>query len=267
MMTWPASSTPCWTDTVTVIYLRSILFYLGMSLTLLMLVPFMMLAFPLSYHSRYAVLSRWSQFVVWWLRVTCGIRYSVEGRENIPTSATIIMAKHQSAWETFGLQAIFPPQTWVLKRSLLWIPVFGWGLALLQAIAIDRSAGREALKQVIEQGTDRLKRGIWVVIFPEGTRAAPGTRRKYNIGGAMLAAKSGFPVVPVAHNAGEFWSRNSFLKYPGEIKVVIGPVIHPADLGAGEINRQAEEWIETTMERISGVPITRVTESGASGNS
>jgi len=249
------------------IYLRSTLFYLGMSLTLLMLVPFMLLAFPLSYHARYAVLTRWGQFTVWWLRLTCGISYSVEGRENIPPSAAIIMSKHQSAWETFALQAIFPPQTWVLKRSLLWIPVFGWGLALLQAIAIDRSAGREALKQVIEQGTDRLKRGIWVVIFPEGTRTAPGTRRKYNIGGAMLAAKSGFPVVPVAHNAGEFWSRNSFLKRPGHIQVVIGPIIHPAGLGAGEINRQVETWIEGTMERISGVPITRVDESGSAGNS
>lgn len=234
--------------------IRSILFYFGMVLSLLCLVPFMLVAFPFPYSIRYGVLTRWGRFNVWWLRVTCGVIYRVEGQENIPPGPAIIMAKHQSAWETFALQIIFPPQTWVLKRSLLWIPVFGWGLALLYAIAIDRSAGRQALQQVIEQGTQRLRKGIWVVIFPEGTRTVPGTQGKYNIGGPMLAEKSGYPVVPVAHNAGECWSRNSFIKYPGQITVVIGPVIDPTGKKASVIGREVEAWIEGTMDRISGVP-------------
>jgi len=135
----------------------------------------------------------------------------------------------------------------VLKRELLWIPLFGWALALLRPIAIDRVAGRVAIEQVIEQGRERLQSGIWVVVFPEGTRVAPGTRRRYGIGGAALAAAGGYPVVPVAHNAGSFWPRRGFLKRPGMIRVVIGPVIDPRGKTAEDIRRQAEEWIENTM--------------------
>lgn len=236
------------------IWLRSLLFYVGMVGGLVVLLPLMPLVFPFSYRTRYWVMTRWSQFVIWWLALTCGLRYQVSGRENIPPGPAIILAKHQSAWETLALQRIFPPQTWVLKRSLFFIPIFGWGLALLEPIGIDRSAGRKALQQVVEQGTDRLRRGIWVVIFPEGTRTAPGVRGKYNIGGAVLAKKSGYPIVPVAHNAGEFWRRNSFLKYPGTIQVVIGPVINPQGMDTGEINAAVESWIEDTMTRISALP-------------
>ncbi len=234
--------------------LRSLLFYLGMVAGLCVILPLLPLTFPFSYQTRYRMLTRWARFNVWWVGVVCGLHYRVEGLDRLPESAAIVMAKHQSAWETFVLQVLFPPQTWVLKRSLLWIPIFGWGLALLHAIAIDRKAGRQALQQVVEQGTDRLRRGIWVVIFPEGTRTAPGTRKKYNIGGAVLAEKSGFPVVPVAHNAGEFWPRHGFLKRPGTIQVVVGPVIDPAGKSATEINHAVEEWIESTMQRISSHP-------------
>lgn len=233
--------------------LRSLLFYIGMVVALVIILPLLPFMLPFPYQIRYRLLTQWGRFNIWWVGITCDLRYRVEGTENIPDGPAVILAKHQSAWETFALQKIFPPQTWVLKRSLLWIPIFGWGLALLYAIAIDRSAGRAALQQVITQGTDRLKRGIWVVIFPEGTRTAPGVRRKYNVGGAMLAAKSGYPVVPVAHNAGEFWSRRSFAKRPGEITVVIGPVIETTGKSAGDINRVVEEWIESTMLRISHV--------------
>ncbi|WP_127474499.1 lysophospholipid acyltransferase family protein [Sulfurivermis fontis] len=236
------------------LWLRSLLFYVGMIGGLVVLLPFMPLVFPFSYRTRYWVMTRWGQFVIWWLALTCNLRYRVSGREHIPTGPAIILSKHQSAWETLALQRIFPPQTWVLKRSLLFIPIFGWGLALLEAIGIDRRAGRKALQQVVEQGTDRLRRGIWVVIFPEGTRTAPGVRGKYNIGGAMLAKKSGYPIVPVAHNAGEFWRRNSVLKYPGTIDVVVGPVIDPQGKDTGEINAMVENWIEDTMTRISTLP-------------
>lgn len=236
------------------IWLRSLLFYVGMVAGLVVLLPFMPLVFPFSYRTRYWVMTRWGQFVIWWLALTCGLRYQVSGREHIPAGPAIILSKHQSAWETLALQRIFPPQTWVLKRSLFFIPIFGWGLALLEAIGIDRGSGRKALQQVVEQGTDRLRRGIWVVIFPEGTRTAPGVRGKYNIGGAMLAKKSGYPVVPMAHNAGEFWRRNSLLKYPGTIQVVVGPVIDPQGMDTGEINAAVENWIEDTMTRISTLP-------------
>lgn len=233
------------------LFARSLLFYLGMITVLLVMLPLLLLVLPFPYAIRYRFLMQWGRFNIWWLGITCALRYRVEGAENIPAGPAIIMAKHQSAWETFALQKVFPPQTWVLKRSLLWIPIFGWGLALLYVIAIDRAAGRAALHQVVTQGMDRLKRGIWVVIFPEGTRTAPGTRRKYNIGGAVLAEKSGHPVVPVAHNAGEFWSRRSFTKRPGVITIVIGPTIQARGRRAGEINREVEEWIEGTMLRIS----------------
>lgn len=234
--------------------LRALLFYLGMSLAMLMFLPTQPVLALLPYQGRYRVLTLWGNFTIWWLGVTCNLYYEVEGRENIPTETAIIFAKHQSAWETIALQQIFPPQTWVLKRSLLLIPVFGWSLALLESIGIDRGAGRKALKQVIEKGSDRLRRGIWVVIFPEGTRMAPGQRGHYNIGGAMLAEKSGFPVVPVAHNAGEFWPRHGFIKHPGVIQVAIGPTIHPQGKKAGAINREAEEWIEAKMAQISNIP-------------
>lgn len=232
--------------------IRSLLFYAGMILTLLIAFPLLPFTFPFPYAQRYRLLTQWGQFNVWWLSVTCRLHYRVEGAENIPAGPAIILSKHQSAWETFALQRIFPPQTWVLKRSLLWIPIFGWGLALLYAIGIDRGAGRAALRQVVKQGTDRLNRGIWIVIFPEGTRTEPGTRGKYNIGGSVLAEKSGFPIVPVAHNAGEFWSRRSFIKRPGTISVVVGPTIDPAGKSATEINHLVEEWIERTMQTISG---------------
>jgi 1-acyl-sn-glycerol-3-phosphate acyltransferase len=206
---------------------------------------------PFSQTTRSRYLSLWAHFVIWWLRVTCGLGVRIEGLENIPEGNGLILAKHQSTWETIFLQTIFPPQTWVLKRELLWLPIFGWGLALTSPIAIDRAAGKKALRQVITQGINRLQRGMWVVIFPEGTRTAPGQRQRYAIGGAMLAEKSGYPVVPVCHNAGEFWPKQGFGKRPGMITLVIGEPFSPAGMKAGEINTRVEEWIESTYQRIT----------------
>jgi 1-acyl-sn-glycerol-3-phosphate acyltransferase len=179
-----------------------------------------------------------------------GIRCRVLGRENIPPGPCVILCKHQSAWETMALQEIFPPQVWLIKRELLWIPFFGWGLAMLSPIAIDRGSGIRALRQLVTQGTDRLRRGFWVVVFPEGTRTAPGQRGRYQTGGALLATKAGVPVVPVALNAGEVWPRNAFVKHPGTVTVSIGPAIDTRDGAAGDITARAEEWIETEMQRI-----------------
>jgi len=231
-------------------YLRSALFNLLMLLTVLVFAPLALLTFPLPHPLRYRFISQWARLQTWLVGVLCGVRYRVEGREHLPKGPAIILAKHQSAWETIAFQKIFPIQTWVLKRELLLIPFFGWGLALMKPIAIDRGAGRKAVTQVIEQGQARLKEGIWIVVFPEGTRMAPGATRRYGIGGAALAAESGYPVVPVAHNAGSFWPRRGFLKKAGTIRVVIGPVIHTRGKSAEEINRAAEEWIEREMRDL-----------------
>lgn len=223
-----------------------------MWLTVTVYAPLSLLTCVLPFPWRYRLISRWARWQMFSLKHICGLDYRVDGLERLPAGAAVILAKHQSAWETIAFQQIFPPQTWVLKRELMWIPLFGWALALLRPIAIDRSAGRVAIEQVIEQGRERLQSGIWVVVFPEGTRMAPGTRRRYGIGGAALAAESGYPVVPVAHNAGSFWPRRGFLKRPGTIRVVIGPVIDSHGRNAEEIRRQAEEWIENTMAGLEG---------------
>ena len=207
-------------------------------------------AFPLPPIRRYRITSGWAHIMLFLLRLICGIRYRVIGIEHIPAAPSIILSKHQSAWETLALQQIFPAQVWVLKKELLRVPFFGWGLALTSPIAIDRSSRKAALKQIVEQGKDRLKQGFWIVIFPEGTRIAPGKKGKYGIGGAWLATHTGAPVVPVAHNAGEFWGRNSFLKLPGTITVSIGEPIDPAGMEPGDLNTRVEAWIEAEMIRI-----------------
>ncbi len=234
------------------LYLRATLFYIGIYAFLAIIVGIGPLLYFAPYRWRYFHMTRWAWFVVRWLKWTCNLDMQVEGLENLPKDgAAIVLAKHQSAWETIALQMVLPPQTWVLKRELLWIPVFGWGLAMMLPVAIDRSAGKKALKQVIQQGTDRLKRGLWLIVFPEGTRTAPGERKRYAIGGAMLAEKSGYPVVPLCHNAGEFWSKGEFVKRPGTITVVIGPTIDPHGKRSSEINEEVEEWIETTYQKIT----------------
>jgi 1-acyl-sn-glycerol-3-phosphate acyltransferase len=184
------------------------------------------------------------------LRTLCGVRWKVEGRENLPQRPAIILSKHQSAWETLAFQHIFPPQVHVLKRELLWIPFFGWGLALMSPIAIDRARGIAALRQIARKGRERLEQGFWVVVFPEGTRVAPRQKRKYQLGGAWLAAHARAPVVPVAHNAGSCWPRNSFLKFPGEVTVRIGPAIESAGRDPQAINAQAEAWIEAQQKTL-----------------
>ena len=239
-------------------HLRAITFYMGIysMITLIVLLSPLLSFCP--HRWRYFYMTRWGRFAIWWLKVTCRLHFRVEGLEHIPRDKTcIIMSNHQSAWETIVMQQIFPPQTWVLKRELLWLPFFGWGLALMSPVAIDRKAGKKALRQVIKQGIDRLQRGLWIVIFPEGTRLPPGTQHRYAIGGAMLAEKSGHPVIPVCHNAGEFWPKDSFIKRPGTITLVIGPALDPSGLRATEINEQVEQWISSTYRRITTIEALR----------
>jgi 1-acyl-sn-glycerol-3-phosphate acyltransferase len=209
-----------------------------------------LLVFPFPAAARYRFITGWSRLMLGGAESILGIRYRVLGAENLPPPPYIVLAKHQSAWETLAFQVIFPQQVWVVKRELLWIPFFGWGLAMLAPIAIDRAAGPRALNQLLDQGRERLARGYCIVIFPEGTRIAPGSRGKYQVGGAWLAVKTGTPVVPVAHNAGELWPRRSFIKRPGLVTVSIGAPIDSRPLAPDELNRRVEDWIEGEVQRL-----------------
>ena len=234
------------------LFVRS-LFFAGLHIVSAIIFSLLaVIVWPLPFKWRYKLVSQWAISNLWLLKIICGIRYEVQGLDNISDEPCIILCKHQSSWETLALQAIFPPQVWVLKRELLWIPFFGWGLASLNPIAIDRGAGRKALNQIIEQGRDRLSSGAWVVIFPEGTRIASGVMGKFGIGGARLAVETGFPVVPIAHDAGKAWPRHGFIKYPGVIKLVIGAKIATEDKTASDLNQQVFEWMESEMTVLEG---------------
>lgn len=233
--------------------LRSVVFALFQATVTPFYALIALATFPFAPLTRYRVISGWSRLLVAAASVICGIRYRVVGAEHIPPEPCIILSKHQSAWETIAFQAIFPPHVWVLKRELLRVPFFGWGLAMLSPIAIDRASGARALKQTLEQGRERLRDGFGIVIFPEGTRVAPGKRGTYHPGGAWLAIKTGAPVLPVALNAGEFWPRNAFLKRPGMITVSIGAPIAPRGIEPDALIARVEEWIETEMTRLDGI--------------
>lgn len=231
--------------------IRSTLFLL---LAVLLTAPFgvlVTLAIVLPMRVRYLIVAIWRHAFMALCRYVLGIRYRVLGRENIPRQPSIILSKHQSAWETVALQEIFPALVFVLKKELLLLPFLGWSFAAMKMISIDRKAGKDALKQVVDQGRDRLGAGYWVIIFPEGTRVAPGQKRRFKPGGAHLATQTGALVVPVAHNAGEVWRRNAFVKRPGLVTVSIGPSIDPAGLSEAEVNARTEAWIEAEMRRIS----------------
>jgi 1-acyl-sn-glycerol-3-phosphate acyltransferase len=187
-----------------------------------------------------------------WVEWSLGITCEVTGWENVPKEPVIFMAKHQSAWETLFMEAHFPPQCWIVKRELLWLPFVGWSLMVIRAIAIDRKSGQSAREQIVEQGARRLAQGMWISIFPEGTRVAPGKRGRYGIGGALLATRTGAPILPMAHNAGEFWPRYAFRKRPGRVKVVIGPLIRTEGRDVISVNNEVETWIEGQMSVISG---------------
>jgi 1-acyl-sn-glycerol-3-phosphate acyltransferase len=193
----------------------------------------------------------WVVIAMWLIRHVLGIDYRVLGAENIPRTPCVVLSKHQSAWETIVLQHIFSMASYVYKKELHWLPFFGWGLAMLPFVGIDRNAGKDALLQVATRGKQRLSEGYPVVIFPEGTRVAPGAKKRYKIGGAYLARQAGVPAVPVALNSGEFWRRNAFVKRPGTVTISIGPAIDPEGLSAEDINARVEAWIETEMRRIS----------------
>lgn len=230
--------------------IRSLIYVVGQIISAVFIDVLVLLTFPFPRPIRDRVISSWARFNIWTLELVCGLKFRVTGLENIPDRPAIIISNHQSAWETLCFQLFFPPLSFVLKKQLLWIPFFGWGLAAYRPIAIDRSQKMRALDQLITQGKQRLKEGRWLVIYPEGTRMSPGQPGKFQIGGAMIGAKTGAPIVPVAHNAGVFWPKRSFLKFPGTIDVVIGPAINSQGLKARELNDKVETWIKKNLSEL-----------------
>jgi 1-acyl-sn-glycerol-3-phosphate acyltransferase len=230
--------------------LRSALFALALILITPPYAIVALLSFPLPRMARYRLISAWSRLMLRLARVLCGIRWRIEGRRHLPDEPAVILSQHQSAWETLAFQEIFPPQVHVLKRELLWLPFFGWGLALMSPIAIDRARGVAAMRELARKGRERLAQGFWVVIFPEGTRVPVGQKRAYQQGGAWLAVNCGVPVVPVAHNAGKLWPRNAFLKHAGTVTVRIGPRIDTAGRQPKDVIAQVKSWVEAQQETL-----------------
>ncbi len=233
--------------------IRSILFYIVFLLVTLMHSSLCLLVTPfISVHKRFRFVRLLNYFVIWWFGVCCGVRYRVEGLDNLSgVEAGILVSNHQSEWETFYLQTLVSPLCTVLKKELLMIPFFGWALALIKPIAIDRRLRVSALKQIVEQGTRKLQDGFWVLIFPEGTRVQPGRHKRFSKTAALLAMETGRPIIPIAHNAGQCWPGKGFLKHPGTLRVVVGAPIYPQGKGLDELYTQSRDWVELNRDRLT----------------
>ena len=232
--------------------IRSLLFALFQLLTVIPYAFACMLWAGAPLHWRYKLTMGWPALAVWGAKVICGVKWRVIGRENLPTGPAVVLSKHQSAWETLFLPSHLPREIcFVYKRELHRVPFFGWGLALLDMIPIDRSKGRDAFEQVVKVGQQRLNEGRWPLLFPEGTRIAPGKMGRFKLGGALLAVRTGVPVIPIALNAGECWPRNAWLKRAGLITVSIGPPIPSTGLTAEALNAAVYTWIDTDMKRLN----------------
>jgi len=235
-----------------ILFLRSLLFMILMALATFIWAPLCFLSAPLPYRQRYWWTRRWNVFVIWSARVVCGIRYQIRGMENLPDAPVVLLSKHQSTWETIFYLNIMPrPLVYVFKKSLMYIPFFGWGIALLRMIPIDRSKSRDAMAQIVAHGRKRLADGQWIIMFPEGTRIPVGKQGKYKVGGARLAVETQTPVVPIAMNSGDCWPRNTFIKTPGVITVSIGKPIAPDGMTAPQLMERVEAWIEGEMRVIA----------------
>ncbi|MFT5893541.1 MAG: 1-acyl-sn-glycerol-3-phosphate acyltransferase [bacterium] len=230
---------------------RSVVFWVWQILCTVVIGPLVLIVGVFSFNWGFACAITWNRANIWGLRYICGVTWKVEGRENIPDKPCVVLSKHQSTWDAYFVPIVFSPGVYVAKRSLIWIPIFGWALYVLKFILIDRSSGRSAIQQMCEQAKDRLSRGRWVLVFPEGTRRPVGAKPAYRIGGAKIAESAQADVVPVAVNAGEFWPRMGFIKWPGEITFTIGPVISHEGKTASEILVEAEAWIEGRMSEIT----------------
>lgn len=235
--------------------IRSLLFYILHWPTTFILSALIIIVRPFGIRASYFFGRLWSRLNGLYLKTICGIAYEVIGKKNIPEGPAVYLAKHQSAWETIIFPSIFPPYMWVLKRELFYVPIFGWCLKALGHIGIDREMGIKSLKQINEEGARLLKEGYSIIIFPEGTRVAPGHMGEFNPGGVSLALKAGVPIVPVTHNAGLFWRRKEFAKRPGKITVVIDEPILTDGISPSarkELNQKVRDIIEMRLKEIGG---------------
>jgi 1-acyl-sn-glycerol-3-phosphate acyltransferase len=239
------------------VWLRSLLFQFYFFASVFVASMTIFICAWLPYRWRFGIARAWARGMLFAGKMLCGMDYVIEGSENIPDCPCVVMIKHTTVFEAYAQMIAFPPQTWVLKRELLWIPFFGWGLAAMKPIAINRGAGHSAVKQVIDKGKILLAEGVWVTIFPEGTRVPPGETKRYGISGAALAREAGCPLLPVAHNAGDLWSRRSLKKKAGLVRFCIGPPIWPGDRSPKETNQVVQDWIEKKMVEISPGYITQ----------
>jgi len=231
--------------------IRATLFWICFMPILVLLAALLSLLFFAPLKLRMAVVHAWIASTLFCLRLFCGLGYEVEGRENIPDEGFIVMSRHSSTWETVAIQRFFRPMVWVVKRELTWIPFFGWALIALDAIALNRGTGRKAINQLVSESRVQMDRGRILMLFPEGTRVPPGTHKPFKIGGAIVSQQTGYSILPIAHNAGEFWPRHSWIKWPGTIRMVIGKPIDPDGKTPEQIIREVEEWILAECERIS----------------
>ena len=230
--------------------LRSILFTAILFISVLPFAILILLARPFGTEASYRVAMTWVRTVMASCKILCRLDFSIEGQEHIPDSNCVVFSKHSSAYETLAQWLVLPRHTWVLKRELIWAPFFGWALACLQPIAINRNAGRAAVAQVIQQGKKRLDEGLWVLIFPEGTRMSAGETRRYGVSGTLLAQEAKTLILPIAHNAGDFWPRRGWRKLPGTVQFVIGPPVDPSDRDPREVNMELQNWIETKVAEL-----------------
>ena len=241
-------------DYVTMQWLRSLLFtvFLFVSAFAYGIFIVVFIAWWLPFRGCYAVARQWAWLQVSAAKLICGLGYEVEGADNLPAGTHVVLCMHSSAWETIAQMVLFPPQSWVLKRELLWVPFVGWAALRMRPIGIDRSAGASAVRELVTKGKSRIARGQWVVVFPEGTRVAPGHTHKYGTGGALLAVEAGCKIVPVAHNAGRYWAKRGLLKRRGTIKVVIGTPIDTAGRHPRELTEEVRAWIDATTAELGG---------------
>lgn len=232
-------------------YIRSIIFLFFYVTTSMIAGIISIFLFPLPFLARYNIVMKWNAMILWLAKHIVGMNYRIIGLENIPTdSPYVALCKHQSVWETLFTQIYFLPISTILKKSLLYIPFFGWGLALLRPIAIDRSNPKQAIKHIHRTGLDRLENGISVLVFPEGTRTPPGQVGNYARGGTSIACAAKVPVLPVAHNAGELWPPHTLLKKAGTITVVIGQPISTEGRQSKELTEEIKQWIENEIQNM-----------------
>ena len=231
--------------------LRATLFWIFFLPVLLLLATLLSLLFFAPLAVRVGVVHLWIDSSLFFLRLFCGLDYEIEGLENIPEKGFIVMSRHSSTWETIVIQKFFRPMVWVVKRELTWIPFFGWALKAMNAIALNRGTGRKAINQLVTESRAHMDRGRILMLFPEGTRVPPGERKPFKLGGAIVSQQTGYAVLPIAHNAGEFWPRHSWIKWPGKIRMVIGKPIDPEGKTPEQIIREVGDWITAECERIS----------------